>query len=264
MQFLRSDFGGARRAWRNASRNRVRGLIVCVPLGVMLMGGASARAADWLGDTPLRGALSSAPTRWDGFYFGGTYGYNSMKADFTDAVSSLSGDGIAISTQTARQTTYGGFVGYNVGWDDQLVLGLEGGYHQMASDLTVSASDSASSGGTAYNATSSVTLKGYGTIRGRVGYAVGKFLPYAAVGLAVGRLSYQTTGTSTTGGATTTILNDGNTDAWRAGVAAGLGVDVAITSNVFLRGEYEYVAFAKTGSILTSLNTVRAGLGVKF
>ena len=266
MNLLRSDFGGARRTRRNASRIRRRRLMACWPLGLMLMAGAAApaRAADWLGDTPLRGAFSGATTRWNGLYFGGTYGHNSMEANFTDAVSSLSGDGISLSNETAHQTSYGGFVGYNVTWDGQLVLGLEGDYHHMASDLTVSSSDQATSGSTTYDATSSVTLKDYGTIRGRAGYAVGKFLPYAQVGLAVGRLSYQTTGTSTSGGTTTTILNSGNTNSWRVGVSAGVGVDVALTSNVFLRGEYEYVAFGKAGGILDSLNTVRAGLGVKF
>lgn len=260
MPCLRSDLGGG------ARRIRFRKLMACWPVGLMLIAGtaAPARAADWLGDWPLRGTFSGATTRWDGLYFGGTYGYASMEANFSDAVSSLSGYGISLSNETARKTSYGGFVGYNFDWGDQLVLGLESDYHQMASDLIVSASDVATSGSTTYNATSSVTLKGYGTIRGRVGYAVGKFLPYAQVGLAIGRLSYATTGTSTTSGTTTSILGNSNTDAWRAGVEAGVGVDVALTSNIFLRGEYEYVAFGKTGSILTSLNTVRAGLGVKF
>ena len=261
MQHLRSD----RR--NNACRaHRWRRLTACLPLGLVLMAAgaaAPARAADWLGDTPLRGALSNAPPPWDGLYFGGTYGYASMEANFSDAVSSLSGDGISLSNQTGHQTSYGGFVGYNVTWDNELVLGLEGDYHQMASDLTVTSSDVVS-GATTYNATSSVTLKGYGTIPGRVGYAVGKFLPYAQVGLALGRMSYSTTGTSTTGGTTTDILGDTNTDSWVVGGAAGVGVDVALTSNVFLRGEYEYVAFLKTGSILPGLNTVRAGLGVRF
>ncbi len=44
----------------------------------------------------------------------------------------------------------------------------------------------------------------------------------------------------------------------------GLGVDVALLSNVFLRGEWEFVGFAKVNGILSNTNTGRIGLGVKF
>lgn len=223
-----------------------------------------ARAADWLGEPPLRGMISGATTRWDGIYFGGTYGYSSAEVDFSGAVSDFSGNGISISNETARKTSYGGFVGYNFTWDSQLVFGIEGTYNHLSSDLTMSGSDQATSGSTTYDASSSVTLKDYGTLRGRVGYSVGRFLPYAQVGLAVAHLSYETTGTSTSGGTPTTVFSSGNGDAWRPGIDAGLGVDISVTANVFLRGEYEYVAFKKLGGILPGLNTVRAGLGVKF
>jgi outer membrane immunogenic protein len=49
-----------------------------------------------------------------------------------------------------------------------------------------------------------------------------------------------------------------------AGFVGGLGLDVALTPNVFLRGEWEFVVFAPVSGIRTTLNTARVGIAVKF
>ncbi len=41
-------------------------------------------------------------------------------------------------------------------------------------------------------------------------------------------------------------------------------MDVALLPNVFVRGEWEYIAFAPVGGIRSNINTGRVGLGVKF
>jgi opacity protein-like surface antigen len=48
------------------------------------------------------------------------------------------------------------------------------------------------------------------------------------------------------------------------GVAAGLGVDVGILPNVFLRGELEYVYLAPVNGVQLSFSTARVGAGIKF
>src|SRR6266849_2440090 len=48
------------------------------------------------------------------------------------------------------------------------------------------------------------------------------------------------------------------------GAAAGLGVDVALLPNVFLRGEWEFVQFAPLQGDHIHINTVRTALGLKF
>lgn len=61
-------------------------------------------------------------------------------------------------------------------------------------------------------------------------------------------------------------------NAYAAGFVAGLGLDVAITPNIFLRAEYEYIAFSQLGyventvfgGLRSSLNTGRVGIGVRF
>lgn len=240
--------------------------VACLALAALFIAAAvkPARAADWLGEPPLRGALSGAPVRWEGVYLGASYGYSGMKADFSDAVSSLSTYGVELANQYSHFNSYGGFLGYNMNWEGVLILGIEGTYNHLSSDLTLSDSDSATSNGTTYDVSSSVTLQDYGAIRGRVGYAFGQFLPYAALGVAVGRFKYATFATGTTGGTPTVVINDPNENAWGVGLDVALGVDVALAPNIFLRGEYEYVAFGPVGGIRTQLNTARAGIAVRF
>ncbi len=260
--------GGCGRTRATARRAPFGLLAAGLSVGVVLcaFAAAPARAADWLGDLPLRGALSGAPVRWEGVYLGGTIGYSRMNADFSDAISSVSGYGFDLPNQGGQFNAYGGFLGYNVNWESELVLGIEGTYNHLSSDLTVTSSDQFTSGTVTYDASSSVTLKDYGTARARVGYAFGQFLPYVALGVAVGRFKYATsaTSTSTSSGTTTILLNDPNDNAWGVGLDAGLGIDVALAPNVFLRGEYEYVLFGPVGGIKTQLNTARAGIAVRF
>ncbi|NEU11481.1 porin family protein [Methylobacterium sp. BTF04] len=49
-----------------------------------------------------------------------------------------------------------------------------------------------------------------------------------------------------------------------AGVALGAGLEFALTQNIILRGEYQYVLFNDFDGHKVNLNTVRAGAAVKF
>jgi outer membrane immunogenic protein len=48
------------------------------------------------------------------------------------------------------------------------------------------------------------------------------------------------------------------------GWTAGLGVDVMVMPNVFVRAEVEYVGFSAAQGIKADLGTARVGGGVKF
>jgi len=48
------------------------------------------------------------------------------------------------------------------------------------------------------------------------------------------------------------------------GFTAGLGVDIAVLDNMFIRAEWEYTGFANVDDVLVNLNSVRAGVGVRF
>jgi len=178
-----------------------------------------ALAADW----PLRGSLEPSYVRWDGWQFGLLAGYSNM----------------TIPSNTTNGPVFGGFLGYNVQWD-QLVVGFDLGYKYP------SVLDSST-------ALSTFKLVDYATLRGRAGYAFGQFLPYAVLGIAAGRFNYADL-----------VSGTGKDNAFNAGFVAGLGVDWAVTPSIFLRAEWEYIGFATINGITPHTNTGLVGGGVRF
>jgi outer membrane immunogenic protein len=123
-----------------------------------------------------------------------------------------------------------------------------------------------------------ISLTDFGTIRARAGWAVGGFLPYLTGGVALGRASYGTTATLYQNTAIcvvadcTGVPNPWASDSVRTassnkgnaliyGFSAGLGMDWALTQNIFVRAEYEYIQFSQ---MRLNLNNARVGAGVKF
>ncbi len=186
---------------------------------------------------------------------------------------------------------YGGFVGYNTQWQD-VVLGLEGNYTHT--DFATSASVSPLVGGagrivTAGSSQYSVNLTGtgqleitdYASLRARAGWVLGNVLPYGFAGLVIGRGSYSVT-TEVYGqqnSATpanfpcalgpTCVPYDfsnsaGQNGALLYGFSVGGGLDWALTQNIFLRGEFEYVQFAPVSGIVASITSAHVGAGLKF
>jgi hypothetical protein len=276
---------------------RSRGVCAGLTALALALFAQSATAAD-LGNT-LRGSFTSATaSRWDGVNFGVHTGLSNLNADFSNSVTKLledllNHDSIEVednvsswplmSTQATNSRTYGAFLGYNVQWDE-LVLGFDVAYNRLSSMQT----SAAGANGWIIHTTNgydnfytvsgdaSIKLIDYGVLRARAGYAFGQFLPYAAVGAAVGRFNYTRSVTVTLSGIDvsgaggtpydfgTQSRSDSKDNAVVGGVAAGLGMDVALLPNVFLRGEWEVIAFAPVGGTKPILNTGRVGLGVKF
>ena len=257
-------------------------------LGALLIAApVPARAADWLGDLPLRGSLLGTPVGWDGLYIGGAMGIANSDTDYSDSThdfvsyslretalgsQNMPQDWTVLESDISHGRSYGGFIGYNVTWD-QVVLSAEIAYNK-GSGFDSSATGSIyrsvnNNNGTDYvyiSATNSLQLNDYGTVRARIGYAFGQFLPYGFVGAAVGRFNYSSNMYLSVSGADTGTFTQTETqnDAIIAGVTAGLGADVALTPNVFLRGEWEFIAFAQYKGIRVNTNTARAGIAIRF
>lgn len=248
---------------------------------------APARAGSWLDNLPLRGSLFGTPVGWDGFYVGGAFGVANSDTDYSDsthdfvayslretvlASENTPQDWAVGGSDIQRGQSYGGFVGYNVTWND-VVLSAEFAYNKV-SGLDSSSSDEIGRIVTNSNGTDTVTiaevssmkLNDYGTARARVGYAFGQFLPYGFVGLALGRFDYSSYIYLNTTGADngTWTQTESQSDAIVAGLTTGLGVDVSLAPNVFLRGEWEFNAFAEFKGIRVNTNTARAGVAVRF
>ena len=257
----------------------------------------------------LRG---SYPTyNWGGFYGGVQAGYssaviNSSQSASADIAFLLRDTAIeqdqdisawtVLGNRTPTDTNYGGFIGYNSLWEDA-VLGGEISYSHGS--LAAISTDSISRSfvdstnlptGHHYfydvtvGAQSSIRITDIATFRGRAGWQAGMFLPYAFVGLAVGRADVANSGTvsytavdepdlQTPPTPQLTPLSplafdetqtSGQNGAFMYGFTTGLGLDVALMSNIFARGEVEYIYFAPVDGTQVSLWTGRVGAAYKF
>jgi opacity protein-like surface antigen len=267
----------------------------CSVLAAASLGGA--RAADW----PLRGSVDPGFARWDGWHAGLQAGYANMNSDPGNSTSQpiafilrnttlesefAPSEWTTLSKGTTNSAVYGGFVGYNMQWN-QLVVGFDIGY-KHPSKLDAGANDSITrrvvtsdniQHDVAIDAQTTLRLVDYATLRGRAGYAIGQFLPYAVIGAAVGRFNYSTTvsvsdflsqtvppPTVPLGFAilTPSSITAGKDNAFIGGVVAGIGADWAITPGMFLRAEWEFIAFASVNGARTNINTANVGVGVRF
>ena len=191
-------------------------------VAVSLASVAGANAADMPEMPWLRGTVSNdSPgyARWDGLQIGGQIGLSNLSGDFSSASnpqvayilrnSTLENEFSPSSWSTLPKATsngrqFGGFIGYNMQWDE-FVLGAEIGYNRMQS-LEATSADSLerlvnTSDGVQHDvllqSSSSLRLVDYGTFRARAGYAFGQFLPYAVIGGAIGRFNYVSASTVT-------------------------------------------------------------------
>jgi outer membrane immunogenic protein len=264
----------------------------------------SSQAADYGGPPILRGADVFAPSpapyaAWSGVYVGGQGGYTHAEANFGTGARSildnLFGAGlpgnprIAVPMSEFMEDTfggwsYGGFIGYNAQFEN-VVVGIEANYNRTSAGLTASETVPLilPDIGTA-SMSSTAQLTDYGTLRLRAGYVLGRFMPYAMVGVAAGRgdftdsarLQYIPVENGVAQPAvdlSTTVQQNGKI-AW--GWAAGAGVDIMMTGSIFLRGEYEFVQFTSSGTApivagiaqpwhhQLNLNTFRGAVGFKF
>jgi len=201
-------------------------------------GSIAAFAADIPQDTyapPPDITYESAPAfSWTGFYAGGLVGYGWGEAKTDNG--NFDADGFS-----------GGlFAGYNAQLGNNVVAGIE-------ADGTYGKQDG--SGGAP---NTSVENDWNGTVRGRLGYAMDRFMVYGTGGVAVGKVE------ASEGG-----MSDSNT---ALGWTAGGGVETALTEKIIGRVEYRYTDLGSdtyalgTGPTDVDLSSqgVLVGLGFKF
>jgi opacity protein-like surface antigen len=247
----------------------------------------------------LRGSFTApvARTNWQGFYIGGQASYGAADMDFTNSGQDLLKkllnnvdveQQFNISSWPLQQKTntqnsgFGGFFGYNAQWTD-VVVGVELNYvHGKFSNSSSGSQARTFFFPTDYQTTafvsssSAMTITDFGSLRVRGGYALGCFLPYLFGGVALGQaninrradytLFYQYVGTQVPrlpdiGPVSNSLTDDANAH-FIYGYSGGLGIDMMLFANLFVRAEWEYMRF--TAPVDTTVNTVRAGIGYKF
>lgn len=193
---------------------------------------------------PHQSRLQAFDGDWSGPYVGAVAGYADVDADSVV----VRGDGSA-SPESGNfddgGLTFGGIAGYNWQLPSGLVLGLEsdfgrstskGSYNYLAAE-TASLSNYSS-----VEAVYQASNKWHGSLRGRLGQAVGRFMLYGTAGLAVRRdaMSRQQFIASTVGATprqtvTSFAEEDRHT---QLGWVAGLGGELALSDRWMVRAEY--------------------------
>jgi outer membrane immunogenic protein len=210
----------------------MKSVLVASVAALALAGGlVSANAAD----IQQRQMVTKAPAyvapvyNWTGPYIGISGGYGWGKSDFGDPDGGI----------------FGATLGYN--WQmGTLVTGIEG-------DISWSGMDG---DGSVAGVASSVNNDWLGTVRGRLGYNAGRWMPYITGGLAVGNID-------------ASIAGLGSSNSTELGWTLGGGVEAQIAGPWSVKVEYLYVDLGDGDSIAGSrpdfsTNIVRAGLNYRF
>ena len=186
---------------------------------------------------------------WTGFYAGINGGYGWGRSNWDDAAAA------GPLTVSPKGWMFGGTLGYNY-QAGSIVWGIEG-------DFDWSNVKGSSACG-AFNCTTE--NRWLATFRGRLGYAVDRFLPYITAGGAYGDIKATTSNPAFPGASTSKL-----------GWTAGGGVEYAFMGNWTTKLEYLYVDLGKfncginCGPLVAGVNNVsfkehivRAGLNYKF
>ena len=218
--------------------NRVA--VACV--GLLALAGGSAAAAD-LPRYYQPGPVYNPIYTWTGFYIGinGGGGWGRSQWDGLDTFDVSGG-------------LIGGTVGYN--WQfGQALIGAEGDIDW--SDIKGTTTVLCPGGCETRN-------KWLATVRGRLGYAFDRFLPYFTGGLALGDINATLP---------LPVLPGGSVSS--AGWTVGAGLEVGLVSNVSLKAEYLYVdlgtfncglncGLPPGGNVSFTTNIFRGGANLRF
>jgi outer membrane immunogenic protein len=217
-------------------------LLASVAFTALAMG--TALAADM---PPLRTPTSMPYFNWSGIYLGINGGYGWGRSNWTGAATDITTGDFDLSGAMA-----GGTLGFNL-QAGGFVLGVEADMDW--SDIK---------GSTAVNCTPLCETANtwLGTVRGRLGVGLDRFLPYLTGGIAFGRV-------------TTTVIGAGNASNTNLGWTAGGGLEYAFAGRWSAKVEYLYVDLdnstcdaACSGATPFDVDfrshLVRAGLNYKF
>jgi outer membrane immunogenic protein len=236
-----------------------RALFGSVATVALFTGIASVQAAD-MGQRYVTKAPVTAPIpfyNWNGFYVGVNGGWGWGNSNQTATVG-----GFALTTGDVDVS--GGLIGGTLGFNYQIgpwVWGIEGdiGWANIDGDTAGFAIVPAG----AVTGTFTTELNWLATVRGRIGYAFDRFLPYITGGVAFGGVRGAFAVTTPVG-----AFAAAGTDT-QVGWTVGGGVEYGITPNLSLKAEYLYVDLGD--NTVTPLHTVdfnthivRAGLNLRF
>lgn len=184
-------------------------------------------AAGLAADLPLKAHAAKTVYDWTGFYVGGHVGYGD--ASFGPGTYPLPEQG-QILPHSATGFTGGYQLGYNRQLANRVVLGIE------ADSTFTSPTDGPALA--QVPAPYHTTIDYVGTVRGRIGYAFDRFMPYVTGGFAWGHTRINVND----GDGVTSLFPVGH---YQAGWTAGFGLEYAVSGNWTAKAEYEYVDLSR-------------------
>jgi outer membrane immunogenic protein len=209
-----------------------------------------ASAADVLPVAP--GSIPYAAYNWTGVYTGFNAGGGFATASATASLAGFS----ASASENLVGFVGGGQIGFN--WQiSSIVVGIEGDFQGASQNNSTAAGF----------ATTSDTIDWFGTVRGRVGVAIDRWMPYFTAGWGYGDIQ-----SSVSSGVSGTLSANSAHSVW----VAGGGLEVGVWGNVTAKLEYLYLdtgtitnnysTFLGTLAVNTRVkdNVVRAGLNYRF
>ena len=207
---------------------------IALAIGMSLLGMSTAYAADVLEPT-------AAPSfSWSGVYVGVQGGFSWVDTSITLP----NFDGGYEASPTPNAFTLGGQAGYRYQFDNNVVLGVEGDLYSYFNKEDGAPFNLSASG-------ESVTLNYGGSLRGQVGYAFDRLLPYVTGGVAF--IDYSGGGIQTFPGP---IYPGADFSGTKAGWTVGAGLAYAFTDHFIANVDYRYTDFGST-----SFDTPQAGAG---
>ncbi len=202
-------------------------------------------AADLARTPPPIATPSLIAPSWTGFYVGANAGYG--QGDVNTSENSITTSGPLIGLGPGPIQTFGGadrsytidgaLGGVQIGYNRQFsnfVVGLEADW--QAANIRGSDAFDASVAGPFY--TSRPKLDWFGTLRGRVGYAFGSWMPYVTGGLAYGQTKSTLTIQPGPQSAPRGSPFEATASAVDVGYAVGGGVEVMLSPSWSLKAEY--------------------------
>lgn len=181
---------------------------------------SAANAAD-LGPVYKAPAFAPAPVSWTGFYIGANEGFGWGKYSLLPLQTEMNPKGVNGGVQ----------LGYNYQISN-VVLGIEGDFQFADHQDNVTITESPAS------ANLDVKSDWFATVRGRLGYAVGPFMPYVTGGVA-----FTQTKANIDISASGIPLGSASADKTSTGYAVGGGVEYAINRNWSVKAEYLHLGF---------------------
>lgn len=220
----------------------------------LLLPTIAAEAADPALENPV--TIDRPVFSWAGGYVGlqAGYGWGESRADYFDnppaGFTDIDPDG----------WLGGAYVGYNYQMSNNIILGLE----IDAAYAELEGSDIYSNGNP--TETDSGQLNWSAAVRGRLGYAVDRFLPYIAAGVSFGDYDVQATSSDP--------MFEGSWSETYTGYTIGAGAEFALTDMIIFRSEYRFTDFGmerfsapalfSVHDVDLSTHEVRFGVAAKF